>query len=85
MKKFQILTYYVITNERDRIRNFRYRSNGPDGSPRPSTKFCEKTRCATLTLKPIIGPPPMELIGKLPFGGRWDPLAPFSEGITLPL
>ena len=51
LKKFQKWTYYVITNERDRIRNFRYSSNGPDGSPRPSTKFCEKTWCATLTLR----------------------------------
>eukprot|EP00116_Pleurobrachia_bachei_P001107 sb/3461369/ len=42
--------YYVITNERDRIGNFRYRSSGPGGTPRSSTKFCEKTRRTTLTL-----------------------------------
>eukprot|EP00116_Pleurobrachia_bachei_P002603 sb/3462865/ len=33
-----------------RIGNFRYLSSGPDGTPRSSTKFCEKTRRATLTL-----------------------------------
>eukprot|EP00116_Pleurobrachia_bachei_P014231 sb/3474493/ len=52
------------------IGNYRYRSSGPDGTPRSSTKFCEKTRRATLSLKltahaifgtlrtgPPIGPP----------------------------
>eukprot|EP00116_Pleurobrachia_bachei_P000285 sb/3460547/ len=32
------------------IGNFRYRTNGPGDTPRSSTKFCEKTRRATLTL-----------------------------------
>eukprot|EP00116_Pleurobrachia_bachei_P013985 sb/3474247/ len=56
------MNIYVITNERDRIGNYRYRSgdrivnfrylsSGPDGTPRSSTKFCLKTRHATLTLK----------------------------------
>eukprot|EP00116_Pleurobrachia_bachei_P001633 sb/3461895/ len=38
-----------------KIGNFRYLSSGPDGTPRSSTKFCEKTRRTTLTLIHICG------------------------------
>eukprot|EP00116_Pleurobrachia_bachei_P007772 sb/3468034/ len=35
------------------IRNYRYLSSGPGGTPRSSTKFCEKTRHTTLTLRSL--------------------------------
>eukprot|EP00116_Pleurobrachia_bachei_P003760 sb/3464022/ len=45
-RKFPILSRSLVMT----IGNLRYRTNGPGDTPRSSTKFCEKTRRATLTL-----------------------------------